>query len=201
MLVEQAAESEAAFAQCGEAVKESDLSADNRRRVLNALRRDRTNIVLIGMPGSGKSTIGRRLGERTGRAVVDIDAAVTRRAGKPIPDIFAADGEAAFRALEREETARAGQEAGQVIVTGGGVVKDAANYAALKQNGRIYHLIRDLNALPVKGRPLSQETGVETLWAEREPLYRQFRDAAVENNGTVERAVEWILDDFTGAEW
>ena len=167
------------------------------RSLLIHLRRDRTNIVFIGMPGCGKSTVGQALARLTGREAIDIDARIARRAGKSVPEIFAEDGEAAFRELEREETANAGKENGKIIITGGGVVKDAGNYAPLKRNGRIYHLLRDLSALPTDGRPLSQRTPLAQLWAEREPLYRRFRDIAVDNNGRIQDTAERIRDDFS----
>ena len=118
------------------------------------------------------------------------------RAGRSIPDIFAQEGEAAFRALEREETANAGKLSGKIILTGGGVVKDPRNYGSLHQNGRIYHLVRDLNALPTDGRPLSQGADLKAMWAQRAPLYARFRDAAVENGGTVGGTTALIRRDF-----
>lgn len=118
------------------------------------------------------------------------------RAGRSIPEIFASGGEAAFRALEREETASAGKLSGKIILTGGGVIKDPRNYAPLHQNGRIYHLIRDLNALPTEGRPLSQGADLAAMWAERAPLYARFRDAVTENSGTVDETAAAIWRDF-----
>ncbi len=189
MLVSQAAASESLFFG-------TEISEESQFHVLSCLRQDRTNLVLIGMPGCGKSVVGHALAQLTGREAVDIDARIVRRAGKSIPEIFASDGEDAFRALEREETANAGQETGKILITGGGVVKDERNYASLKQNGRIYHLLRDLSRLPKNGRPLSQSTPPEQLWAEREPLYRRFRDAAVDNNGDISGTAEIIWNEF-----
>ena len=154
------------------------------------------NIVLIGMPGCGKTTVGQALAELTGREAIDIDQRIVERTGRPIPEIFAQDGEASFRALEREETAEAGKLSGKIILTGGGVIKDERNYASLHQNGRIYHLIRDLNVLPTDGRPLSQGADLGAMWREREPLYTRFRDAVIDNNGTVEDAAAAIWRDF-----
>ena len=85
---------------------------------------------------------------------------------------------------------------GKVILTGGGVVKDERNYAPLRQNGRIYHLWRELEVLPVEGRPLSQGSGAETLWNERKALYERFRDVLVDNNGAVEDTANAIWRDF-----
>jgi len=165
-------------------------------RILGKLRREMTNIVLIGMPGCGKSSVGAKLAELTGREAVDLDALIAEKAGMPIPEIFARQGEAAFRALEREVTAEAGKQSGKIILTGGGVVKDERNYAPLHQNGRIYHLLRDLDRLPTDGRPLSQTTNLTTMWEERRPMYERFRDAAIDNNGSMEETVNMIWREF-----
>ncbi len=160
------------------------------------LRRETANLVLIGMPGSGKSTVGRSLAAFTGREVVDLDQRVETLAGISIPEIFERDGEEGFRALERTVTEEAGTVSGAILVTGGGVVKDARNYAPLHRNGRIYHLLRDLSAIPAQGRPLSQGADLAVMWAERAPLYAAFRDVTVDNNGTVEATVQAIWRDF-----
>ena len=165
-------------------------------RILQSLRQEMTNLVLIGMPGCGKTTVGRLLAERTGREAIDIDAAIEAHTGRSIPELFATEGEAFFRQLELEETAKAGALSGKLILTGGGVVKDPRNYAALHQNGRIYQLERRLDALPTDGRPLSQATAPEQLWQERKPLYQQFRDAVIDNNTTAEAAADAIWRDF-----
>ena len=161
------------------------------------LRRQETeNIVLIGMPGCGKSTIGTLLAQKTGREAVDIDQRIAERAGCSIPEIFARGGEAEFRALEREETARAGALTGKILLTGGGVVKTPDNYDALHQNGRVYHLLRSLEVLPTDGRPLSQGADLADMWRQREPLYRHFRDVTIDNNGAPEAAADAIWRDF-----
>ena len=165
-------------------------------RILAQLRQETTNIVLIGMPGCGKTTVGQALSRLTGREAVDIDQRIVEKTGRSIPDIFAAEGEAAFRTLEREATAEVGKNSGKIILTGGGVVKDFRNYASLRQNGRIYHLTRDLNLLPTEGRPLSQGTDLAAMWKERSPLYARFRDVIIENNGTVEDTAAAIWRDF-----
>ena len=148
------------------------------------------------MPGCGKSTLGQILAELTGREAIDIDQRIVEKAGCPIPQVFAEQGEAAFRDLERQVTAEAGKLSGKIILTGGGVVKDRRNYAPLHQNGRIYHLVRDLNLLPSDGRPISQSTDLAVLWAEREPLYTAFRDAVIDNNGPLRETAQAIWRDF-----
>ena len=196
MLAAQAAEAEARFF-------DRPVPQQKMERALAQLAQDKTNIVLIGMPGCGKSAVGDALFRLTGREVVDIDREIVKQAGKSIPDIFEQGGEAAFRALEKAAVREAGKRLGVILVTGGGVVKDPDNYAPLKQNGRITHLIRDLSLLPREGRPLSQGADLAVMEAERRPLYERFRDAAVENSGTVEETAAEIWRDFcaySGAE-
>lgn len=189
MLVAQAKRAEEHFT--GRAIADSE-----NERILSQLRREMGNIVLIGMPGCGKSTVGRLLSDLTGREAVDIDQQIALRAGCSIPEIFARGGEAEFRALEREETARAGALTGKILLTGGGAVKTPENYGALRQNGRIYHLLRDLGTLPTDGRPLSQGADLGAMWRQREPLYRRFRDVTTDNNGPAEGTAAAIWRDF-----
>lgn len=189
MLVAQATASEERFFNCTIAESENE-------RILSLLRRDSTNIVLIGMPGCGKSAVGKRLAALTGREVIDLDRSVVRAAGMSIPEIFARDGEAEFRRMERAVAQQYGKESGKIIVTGGGVVKDPRNYAALHQNGRIYCLDRLLDRLDREGRPLSIGTDLAAMAAERAPLYARFQDAVIDNNGPVEETAEAIRKDF-----
>lgn len=175
---------------------EKSIPDSENDRILAQLRQECTNIVLIGMPGCGKTTVGQALAELTGREAIDIDQRIVERTGCSIPEIFAQGGETAFRALEREETAEAGKLSGKIILTGGGVIKDQRNYAPLHQNGRIYHLIRDLNILPTDGRPLSQSADLSAMWAERAPLYARFRDMEVQNSGSVQETAQAIWRDF-----
>ena len=172
------------------------IADSENERILAMLRRDTQNIELIGMPGCGKTTVGRALARLTGREAIDIDQRIEERAGRSIPEIFAAGGEEAFRALEREATAEAGKLSGRIILTGGGVVKDPRNYAPLRQNGRIYQLRRDLSALATDGRPLSAGADLAEMYAQRSPLYARFRDEVIDNNGTVEETAEAIWRDF-----
>lgn len=189
MLVAQATAAEERFF-------DKTVPGSENERILAMLRRETANIVLIGMPGSGKTTVGQALAQLTGREAVDVDQRIAARAGCSIPEIFAQGGEEAFRALEREETANAGKLSGRIILTGGGVVKDPRNYPALHQNGRIYCLERSLSALPTDGRPLSQKTDLAAMYRERAPLYARFRDVSVDNNGTVAETAAAIWRDF-----
>lgn len=172
-------------------------SIDNCRteEILSDLIRHVQNIVLIGMPGCGKSAIGRAVAQALGKEFVDLDFLISQRAGMSIPNIFAQKGENAFRNLESEIVREAGSRTGCVISTGGGVVTREENYAPLHQNGLIVHILRDLNVLPTAGRPVSQSTDLETLWKQRQPLYQSFADITVDNNREMSAAVQQILKE------
>ncbi|MBQ8926246.1 MAG: shikimate kinase [Clostridia bacterium] len=166
-------------------------------RLTAELTRNATNLVLIGMPGSGKSSVAKLLAEKTGRDVVELDGAIEEAAGKPIPQIFAEDGEDVFRDIESACIAKAGAKNGVILSLGGGAVTKERNYLPLHQNGRIYCLKRDLSLLPMDGRPLSKD--LDTLKAmeqTRAPMYERFADVTIENDGTLEEATEKILKDF-----
>jgi len=175
---------------------EKSIPDSENQRILAMLRREMTNIVLIGMPGCGKSTVGEALAALTGREAIDIDARIAEKAGCSIPEIFAGGGEAEFRRHERDITAEVGKLSGKILLTGGGVIKDQRNYASLHQNGRIYHLIRNLDILPTDGRPISQSADLHAMWVERKPLYTAFRDAVIDNNGSVQDTADRIWRDF-----
>lgn len=161
------------------------------------LTRTATNLVLIGMPGSGKSSVAKLLSEKTGREVVELDRAIEEAAGKPIPAIFAEDGEDVFRDLESSCIAAAGARNGVILSLGGGAVTRERNYLPLHQNGRIYCLKRDLSLLAMDGRPLSKDLDtLRTMEQERAPMYERFADVTVVNDGTLEDAADAILKDF-----
>ncbi len=164
------------------------------------LRRQMENIILIGMPGCGKSTIGQLLAEHTGLWLIDADAVITERAGKPIPRIFAEDGEEGFRHLETEVLKDLGKQSGFIIATGGGCVTRVENRDLLRQNGTLFCLNRDLDKLPTDGRPLSQATKLEDMYRVRKPMYDLFADYHVNNNGSAENTLSQILTILTGGE-
>lgn len=147
--------------------------------ITRMLARDTENIVLIGMPGCGKSTLGRLLANKLDKRFVDCDSEIERLADMPIPEIFSKFGEEHFRALETEVVSSLGRESGLVIATGGGVVTRARNIPHLSQNGRIVFLDTPPDALPIAGRPLSQQKTPAVLYAERLPLYRAAADVTV----------------------
>ena len=152
------------------------------------------NIVLVGMPGCGKSSIGTLLAEKLDRPFLDADAEIEKAAGMPIPDFFKLYGEAAFRDLESRVLAELGKRSGAVIATGGGAVLREENYAALHQNSTIVWLTRDLARLPIDGRPVSQATSLDALFAARKTRYERFADHIIDNNGAPDETVRAIWE-------
>lgn len=189
MLVAQAVEAERIFT--GNDIPDLEIE-----RILTKLRREMLNVVIIGMPGSGKTTIGKLLGEKTGRKVVDFDTEVEKTTGKAIPSIFAESGEEVFRNLESKIVRKYGKESGLVLVTGGGAVTRQENYEPLHQNGIIYQLERDTSKLPREGRPISLSVDLDDLFQRRMTKYEAFRDSVVDNNGTPEEAAEDLWRNF-----
>ena len=161
-------------------------------KIYNTLSAQMENIVLIGMPGCGKSTIGKLLAEKAGRVFADADEKIIQLAGKSIPEIFAQDGEDAFRNFETAALEELGKQSGLVIATGGGCVTKERNYPLLHQNGCLFWLQRDIASLPTEGRPLSASQNLQRMYDLRKPLYETFADHTVRNE-TVETAVEEIL--------
>ena len=170
-----------------------EIPDDRAETVLKNLQQRMENLVLIGMPGCGKTAVGRLLAEQMGRPFYDADALLVERYGD-IPTIFAERGEAAFRGMETEILEELGKQSGAVIATGGGCVTRPENRPLLRQNGRLIWLRRPLADLPTEGRPLSQTNRLETLLAQREPMYRAWADFSIDNTGTPEDAAQAILE-------
>lgn len=185
MLVAQAKESAEWF--CGQQIDDACIA-----KVYNALRRQMENIVLIGMPGCGKTTIGKELAGRLDKKFVDIDAEIVRQAGMSIPEIFSTRGEEDFRELESQVLKEIGMQSGLVIATGGGCVTREVNYDSLHQNGRIFWIQRDIEILPTEGRPLSHKSKLAEMYEKRRLLYESFADSVVKNDITIDAVVEAI---------
>lgn len=152
------------------------------------------NIVLIGMPGCGKSTVGRLLAEKLGRPFFDADEELSVRVGRSVPEIIRAEGEAAFRGLETECAAELGKRSGAVIACGGGVVTRKENYSHYHQNATILWIDRPITELSTEGRPISQSRSVEVLYKERMPLYRAWSDITVSSAKTPEETAKLALE-------
>ena len=157
------------------------------------------NIVLIGMPGCGKSTVASLLAEKLDRTPVDADAEIEKLAEKSIPEIFTQDGEEAFRNLETQVLEALGKQSRLIIATGGGCVTKMRNYPLLHQNSSIFWLERDITQLPTDGRPLSQITKLADMYVVRMPLYEAFADHRIDNNGSIKNTVHKIIAILEGS--
>lgn len=189
MLVHQAKRAEELFF-------DRSIPDEETEKITARLWRDMTNIVLVGMPGSGKTTVGRELARLSGKPFVDLDEEIVRKAGKPIPEIFASQGEGPFRQLEHEVLMEACSRSGQIIATGGGAVLWSENRSAMRRTGRVYHLRRRLEDLPTEGRPLSQAGKLAEMERVRDPLYTAAADFAVSNEISPAETAGTIWRDF-----
>ena len=161
-------------------------------QIHSRLRRQMENIILIGMPGCGKSTVASLLADSLGRKAVDADKKIEAYAGCTVPEIFVRGGEEEFRKIESAVLAELGRQSGLVIATGGGCVTRKENYPSLHQNGTIIWLQRQLSKLPTDGRPLSQGNRLEDMYVMRKPLYEAFADHTVCNDGAMEETLDAI---------
>ncbi len=147
------------------------------------IEKDRLNVVLIGMPGSGKTTLGIALAKELHKTFVDIDLEIEKAEGLLIPAIFDQYGEEYFRQLETRMLSRFCQQSGLVIATGGGVVTQSRNYPIIKQNSSIIWVKRSLPELALKGRPLSKsKEAIEKLFNQRQQSYAKWSDSTIEND-------------------
>ena len=171
-----------------EAVDDSEVE-----RITRGIAAETSNIILVGMPGCGKTTIGKLLSEKTGRAVVDTDEMIAQSEGRSPSSILLAEGEDSFRKIESREVRNAGKLSERIISTGGGVVTREENYEPLHQNGVIVFIHRALDALATDDRPLSKSGKLPEMYEKRLPLYRRFCDLEVSNDTTPEECAEEIL--------
>ncbi|MCB6994270.1 AAA family ATPase [bacterium 210820-DFI.6.37] len=164
------------------------------QRIISALRRDIENIVLIGMPGCGKTSLGKRLAKALGKTFVDMDQYIEEQAGQTIPSIFERHGEAHFRQLETQAARELGKEKSQIIATGGGVILRPENMKALSQNGRVVFIQRPLQNLPMDGRPLSKDLNtLKSMYETRFPLYNKYSQLVFTSQEGLETSAEKLL--------
>lgn len=161
--------------------------------------KDRCNIVLIGMPSAGKTTIGKMLEEKLGKEFFDLDDMIIAKAGKSIPEIFQESGEAGFRAIETEVAIEASKMNNKIIATGGGVVKHKVNMDFLRLNGITIFIDRDIDKLISSdpNRPLSSsKQALQQMYKERYPLYQKYAAYVAVNNANIEETVDDIVNAY-----
>lgn len=191
MLVAQAVRASEFFL----SIPEDDEKIDT---VFSKLYKDKINTVLTGMPGSGKTTIGRALAEKCGKELIDTDALIEEKAGMKITEIFARYGESHFRDLESEAISEVSKKSGVIIATGGGAVLRQKNVDALKLNGKIFYIDRPVEQLiPTDDRPLADsKEAIVKRYEERRGIYEKTADVIIENSDVPDKAVCKIIENF-----
>lgn len=162
-------------------------------RIIERIEAQTKNIILIGMPGCGKSTVGRITAKKLGRAFYDADQVFTQIYEKTPAEVIREDGEDAFRKMEHEVVCILGKHSGSVIACGGGVVTRKENYAPLHQNGTVVFLKRELDRLSTKGRPLSQATSLTELYLSRKDAYDAFADLTLDSTEIPEKTADVLI--------
>ena len=189
MLVAQALKAEELW-NVNKDIPVSDVKTINR--VYRYIRLKKANIILEGMPGSGKSTVGRLLSERLSKDYVDVDAVITSRIGMSITDYITKNGEEAFRNIESDVIKELSLKNSLIIALGGGSILREENRKCLKKNGIIVYVKRDNEKLSKRDRPISQAEGIDKIYKERRAIYESFMDFSVDNNTIVNDAVDEI---------
>jgi len=188
-----------------QAVRASEIFLDKAyplgtvEEIFHRVSREKESLVLIGMPSSGKSTVGAILAKRLGRRLIDTDTLIEEMTGRKIPEIITCDGEAAFRDAEEEAVLLASKEVGAVIATGGGAILREANVRRLKRNGRLYFIDRPLEMLlPTDDRPLSSSPeAIGKRYSERYAIYLRSADARIDASVNADGVAEAVLGEFT----
>ena len=162
-------------------------------KIASLISFDVSNIILVGMPSSGKTTIGKMIAENTSRIFFDSDEEFEKIFSMTPAEAIERLGEDEFRKMEHIVVKELGKKTGAIISTGGGVVTRKENFAPLHQNGFIFFIDRALDKLTSDNRPLSKKVGIEELYKERLPLYLDFCDKKVYNNDTPEKVAEEII--------
>ena len=166
-------------------------------RVYKEIAGSVTNIILIGMPGCGKSSIGKAAAKLLDKQFVDIDSLIEEREGTSIESIFETRGQAYFRALESDIINEVTKIGNQVIATGGGSILDEKNRGAMRQNGRIYYIEAPVEKLAMTGRPLSTSSdALRDIQKVRQPIYEKLADVRIKNNSSINNAADRIAEDF-----
>lgn len=164
-------------------------------KAIEKIYRKKSNIILIGMPGAGKSSIGKKISEITGKKHFDLDFEFEREYGN-IEKYFKEVGEESFREIESRLVRKFGKKSGAIISTGGGVILNRKNYYPLKQNGIIFNVKRSLDKLDKRGRPLSQKYDVKELYEKRKELYQEFQDYEITNDENLDKSAKEVLSIF-----
>ena len=188
MLVAQAKKSAELFLGTG-------ISDEKIEEIIKKLEQQTKNIILIGMPGCGKTTIGNKLSKALNRPFIDTDSEIEKSEGRLPSEIINQDGEDAFRKCETKVLAEVSKQSGTIIATGGGIVTREENIPLLKQNSVIFYLNRPLSELSSKGRPITQRHGVNELFEIRKTLYEKTSDFEVKVHG-IEKTVNKIKELF-----
>ncbi len=189
MLVSQALEADELFTG-------KQMDDDLVEKCIDALLKEKRNVVLIGMPSAGKSTIGQLLAEKTGMPLIEMDQEIVEEIGMPIADYFSEYGETAFRDLETLKAKEVGKSSGAIISTGGGVIKRKENIRQLAHNGLIIWIDRNVEFLiPTESRPLARNVSdIYELYAQRYPLYEKYSDIKLENNESIDVVMNNLLN-------
>ena len=187
MLVAQAAKASSLFLR-------QDVSGSQIENISRELHASKENIVLIGMPGVGKTSTGEALAKLLNRPWIDTDFLIKQKAHCDASTYLQTHGEAAFRRLEHEVIQEISSMSGAVISCGGGIVVTPSNYQLLRQNGKLVYLTRPLDELALAGRPLSQSVGIQELAAERLPLYEAWADLTFSCLGSPDADAKGLLD-------